>query len=68
MAKAVADVRGGEAAAGFVSDDSLIHGFSHLHDSGESLLLLILRSVAFTDKNHFTSGTGGVSFSGLPFC
>ncbi|ETS74432.1 hypothetical protein PFICI_14298 [Pestalotiopsis fici W106-1] len=34
MAKAVADVRGGEAAAGFVSDDSLIHGFSHLHDSG----------------------------------
>ncbi|KAI0175255.1 family 92 glycosyl hydrolase [Pestalotiopsis sp. NC0098] len=34
MAKAVADVRGGEAAAGFVSDDSLIYGFSHLHDSG----------------------------------
>jgi hypothetical protein len=34
MAKAVADVRGGEAAAGFVSDDSPILGFSHLHDSG----------------------------------
>ncbi|KAM0816939.1 putative Secreted glycosidase [Seiridium cardinale] len=34
MAKAVADVSSGEAAAGFVSDDSKITGFSHLHDSG----------------------------------
>ncbi|KAI1631451.1 glycoside hydrolase family 92 protein [Biscogniauxia mediterranea] len=36
MAKPVADVDNrGEAAAGFVSDDSRILGFSHLHDSGE---------------------------------
>ncbi|KAI1848938.1 hypothetical protein JX266_005366 [Neoarthrinium moseri] len=35
MAKAVADVNNwGETAAGFVSDDSKIAGFSHLHDSG----------------------------------
>ncbi|KAI1493389.1 hypothetical protein F5X96DRAFT_666754 [Biscogniauxia mediterranea] len=35
MAKPVADVDNrGEAAAGFVSDDSRILGFSHLHDSG----------------------------------
>ncbi|KAH8666296.1 glycoside hydrolase family 92 protein [Xylariales sp. PMI_506] len=35
MAKAVADVDNkGENAAGFVSDSSLITGFSHLHDSG----------------------------------
>lgn len=35
MAKAVADVDNrGEAAAGFVSDESKIQGFSHLHDSG----------------------------------
>ncbi|KAI5856710.1 glycoside hydrolase family 92 protein [Durotheca rogersii] len=35
MAKAVADSNNrGEAAAGFVSDDSEIQGFSHLHDSG----------------------------------
>ncbi|KAH6647517.1 family 92 glycosyl hydrolase [Truncatella angustata] len=35
MAKAVADVNSQwEAAAGFVSDNSLITGFSHLHDSG----------------------------------
>ncbi|KAI4859467.1 glycoside hydrolase family 92 protein [Hypoxylon rubiginosum] len=35
MAKAVADSDNrGEAAAGFVSDDSRIQGFSHLHDSG----------------------------------
>lgn len=36
MVKAVADVNGPEAAAGFVSDDSKITGFSHLHDSGKS--------------------------------
>ncbi|KAK1759714.1 glycosyl hydrolase family 92-domain-containing protein [Echria macrotheca] len=35
MAKAVADTRSpGENAAGFVSDDAPIIGFSHLHDSG----------------------------------
>ncbi|KAI0601018.1 glycoside hydrolase family 92 protein [Biscogniauxia sp. FL1348] len=35
MAKPVADVDNrGEAAAGFVSDDSRVLGFSHLHDSG----------------------------------
>ncbi|KAI0863925.1 alpha-1,2-mannosidase-like protein [Xylaria cubensis] len=35
MAKPVADTNNyGEAAAGFVSDDSLIQGFSQLHDSG----------------------------------
>ncbi|KAI1208256.1 glycoside hydrolase family 92 protein [Annulohypoxylon truncatum] len=35
MAKAVADADNrGEIAAGFVSDDSKIQGFSHLHDSG----------------------------------
>ncbi|KAI1827014.1 alpha-1,2-mannosidase-like protein [Xylaria intraflava] len=35
MAKPVADAYNtGEAAAGFVSDDSLILGFSQLHDSG----------------------------------
>ncbi|OTA95607.1 glycoside hydrolase family 92 protein [Hypoxylon sp. CO27-5] len=35
MAKAVADANNnGEIAAGFVSDDSKIQGFSHLHDSG----------------------------------
>ncbi|KAI0173550.1 glycoside hydrolase family 92 protein [Hypoxylon sp. FL1284] len=35
MAKAVADVDNrGEAAGGFVSDESKIQGFSHLHDSG----------------------------------
>ncbi|KAI1078141.1 glycoside hydrolase family 92 protein [Whalleya microplaca] len=35
MAKAVADVSNrGEAAAGFVSDNSKVLGFSHLHDSG----------------------------------
>ncbi|KAI1473101.1 glycoside hydrolase family 92 protein [Daldinia caldariorum] len=35
MAKAVADTSDrGEIAAGFVSDDSDIQGFSHLHDSG----------------------------------
>ncbi|KAI1118384.1 alpha-1,2-mannosidase-like protein [Nemania sp. NC0429] len=35
MAKPVADTNNrGEAAAGFVSDDSLITGFSQLHDSG----------------------------------
>ncbi|KAI0408439.1 alpha-1,2-mannosidase-like protein [Xylaria palmicola] len=35
MAKSVADTSNwGEAAAGFVSDDSLIQGFSQLHDSG----------------------------------
>ncbi|KAJ3572006.1 hypothetical protein NPX13_g5193 [Xylaria arbuscula] len=35
MAKPVADTNNyGEAAAGFVSDDSLIVGFSQLHDSG----------------------------------
>ncbi|OTA98247.1 glycoside hydrolase family 92 protein [Hypoxylon sp. CI-4A] len=35
MAKAVADVSNrGENAAGFVSDESDIQGFSHLHDSG----------------------------------
>ncbi|KAK7753637.1 hypothetical protein SLS62_004495 [Diatrype stigma] len=35
MAKAVADVKNhAENAAGFVSDDSDIIGFSHLHDSG----------------------------------
>lgn len=36
MAKPVADTDNrGEAAAGFVSDDSLIQGFSQLHDSGK---------------------------------
>ncbi len=35
MAKAVADVDNrAEAAAGFVSDESRIQGFSQLHDSG----------------------------------
>ncbi|KAI1172090.1 alpha-1,2-mannosidase-like protein [Nemania sp. FL0916] len=35
MAKPVADTNNrGEAASGFVYDDSLIVGFSHLHDSG----------------------------------
>lgn len=35
MAKAVADADNrGEIAAGFVSDNSKIQGFSHLHDSG----------------------------------
>ncbi|KAI1371074.1 glycoside hydrolase family 92 protein [Hypoxylon crocopeplum] len=35
MAKAVADATtNAEIAAGFVSDDSKIQGFSHLHDSG----------------------------------
>lgn len=35
MAKAVADTDSrAENAAGFVSDDSLITGFSHMHDSG----------------------------------
>ncbi|KAI0376486.1 glycoside hydrolase family 92 protein [Hypomontagnella monticulosa] len=35
MAKAVADTDNrAEAAAGFVSDESKIRGFSHLHDSG----------------------------------
>ncbi len=39
MAKPVADSNNrGEIAAGFVSDDSLIQGFSQLHDSGESPL------------------------------
>ena len=28
----------GENAAGFVSDDSFIAGFSHLHDSGTLML------------------------------
>ncbi|KAI0477295.1 alpha-1,2-mannosidase-like protein [Xylariaceae sp. FL0804] len=38
MAKAVADCNiRGENAGGFVSDDSLIVGFSHLHDSGRQL-------------------------------
>jgi hypothetical protein len=36
MAKPVADANNwGEIAAGFVSDDSLIQGFSQLHDSGK---------------------------------
>ncbi|KAI0019153.1 glycoside hydrolase family 92 protein [Xylariomycetidae sp. FL0641] len=35
MAKPVADVNNyGEIAAGFVSDNSQVQGFSHLHDSG----------------------------------
>lgn len=36
MAKPVADVNNhAESAAGFVSDESEITGFSHLHDSGK---------------------------------
>lgn len=43
MAKAVADVKNrAENAAGFVSDDSDIIGFSHLHDSGKQLNLKML--------------------------
>lgn len=34
MAKAGADVSGGENQGGFASDSSLIYGFSHMHDSG----------------------------------
>jgi hypothetical protein len=34
MAKAGADVYGGENQGGFASDDSPILGFSHMHDSG----------------------------------
>lgn len=35
MIKAVADTDSdGENAAGFVSDDAPVTGFSHLHDSG----------------------------------
>jgi hypothetical protein len=38
MAKPVADATNwGEIAAGFVSDDSLIQGFSQLHDSGKPI-------------------------------
>ncbi|RYP30698.1 hypothetical protein DL767_006114 [Monosporascus sp. MG133] len=45
MAKAVADVNNhAENAAGFVSDDSHILGFSHLHDSGTGGVLGSLRS------------------------
>lgn len=53
MAKPVADTNNwGEAAAGFVSDDSLIQGFSQLHDSGKFiiiywLLLLIAQLIGF---------------------
>lgn len=37
MAKAVADTdSSGENAAGFVSDNAEIIGFSHMHDSGKS--------------------------------
>ena len=36
MAKPVADVRApAENAAGYVSDDNPISGFSHMHDSGK---------------------------------
>jgi len=34
MAKAGADIAGGENQGGFASDQSPIHGFSHMHDSG----------------------------------
>lgn len=34
MVKAVADVNSQDNAAGFVSDDNPISGFSHMHDSG----------------------------------
>lgn len=41
MAKPVADTHNnGEAAAGYVSDNSLIRGFSQLHDSGKHVFSL----------------------------
>lgn len=59
MAKAVADVKNrAENAAGFVSDDSEIIGFSHLHDSGKQFDLKEVRNCI----NNICIGTGGVSY------
>lgn len=59
MAKAGPDVSGSEAAAGFVSDNSKITGFSHLHDSGESSIV----SMLFYFRLIQVAGTGGVSIT-----
>lgn len=59
MAKAVADVKNrAENAAGFVSDDSEIIGFSHLHDSGKQFDLKGARNCI----NNICIGTGGVGY------
>lgn len=59
MAKAVADVKNrAENAAGFVSDDSEIIGFSHLHDSGKQFRFEGARKCT----NNVYIGTGGVSY------